>query len=159
MNHTQFTSRDWAIWSKCRYPYLDCIWSWVGVCICSQGLGRHHWKKATCGYLLLPGIKKFECVNRFHLFFRNNPAILGENNANLPRIVGIIADAFTRETFATNQEVTQRLINIVLQIKVHVVSFLHFLIDSFLLINPCIWITAECCGILTYKYWYYRQMN
>jgi hypothetical protein len=47
----------------------------------------------------------------------NNPAVLGENNGNLPRIVGIIADAFTREIFATNPEITQRLTNIILQIK------------------------------------------
>lgn len=47
----------------------------------------------------------------------NHPAVVGQNNANLPRIVLIIADAFNHEAVALDNPVALKLINIVKQIE------------------------------------------
>lgn len=49
---------------------------------------------------------------------RNNQAILGENNQNLPRIVAVIADAFNRESVSGKDDVSKRMLNIVRQVQV-----------------------------------------
>lgn len=47
----------------------------------------------------------------------NHPIVVGPNNANLPRIVLIIADAFSHEAVAYNNPEAVRMINIVKQIE------------------------------------------
>ncbi len=48
----------------------------------------------------------------------NHPAILGANTANLPKIVGIIAEAFALDALPVDHEVRRRMINIVAQVQV-----------------------------------------
>ena len=48
----------------------------------------------------------------------NNPHILGENNANLPRVVAIIAEAVAVDVLPTESEERRRVIEIVKQIQV-----------------------------------------
>lgn len=47
----------------------------------------------------------------------NHPVVLGANNANLPRIVSIIAEAFHRDAIGPAHEVGRRLLDIVKQIE------------------------------------------
>lgn len=47
----------------------------------------------------------------------NHPIILGENNANLPRIVSIIASCFYREAVTVPHPEAQRMLSIVKQIE------------------------------------------
>jgi len=49
---------------------------------------------------------------------RNHPVVLGENNANLPKIVAIVAEAFQHETLAITSEVGARLLNIARLVRV-----------------------------------------
>ena len=49
---------------------------------------------------------------------RNHPVILGENNANLPRIVAIVAEAFQHEALPIASEVGARLLNIARLVRV-----------------------------------------
>jgi len=49
---------------------------------------------------------------------RNHPIVLGENNANLPRIVAIVAEAFQREALPITSEVGARLLNIARLVRV-----------------------------------------
>ena len=51
----------------------------------------------------------------------NNPHILGENNANLPRVVAIIAEAVAVDVLPTESEERRRVIEIVKQIQVIVI--------------------------------------
>ena len=50
--------------------------------------------------------------------FRNNPAILGENNQNIPHIVKIVAEAVACEVFENYPELANRLKVILSQIQV-----------------------------------------
>jgi len=43
----------------------------------------------------------------------NHPLVLGPNNANLPRIMQVLAEAFLKEAVEKDAEVTQRMLNIV----------------------------------------------
>lgn len=47
----------------------------------------------------------------------NHPMILGENNSNLPRIVCIIAEAFSRDVIQPIHDVGRRMLEIVKQIE------------------------------------------
>lgn len=47
----------------------------------------------------------------------NNPIILGANNANLPRIVTVIAEAFAHDVIPANHDVGRRMVEIVKQIE------------------------------------------
>lgn len=47
----------------------------------------------------------------------NHPSVVGPNNANLPRIVLIIAEAFSHDAVSFENPVSTRLINIVKQIE------------------------------------------
>jgi len=49
---------------------------------------------------------------------RNHPVVLGENNANLPRIVAIVAEAFQHEALPITSEVGARLLNIARLVRV-----------------------------------------
>lgn len=54
-------------------------------------------------------------------FFRNNLLVVGENHANLPYLVKIIAQAFCKNKFMENDqviEVARRMCNIVKQVQV-----------------------------------------
>ena len=48
----------------------------------------------------------------------NHPAILGENNANLPRIVQVVAEALAVDALPPDHEVKARLVNIVKTVQV-----------------------------------------
>ncbi|VDI32113.1 Hypothetical predicted protein [Mytilus galloprovincialis] len=48
----------------------------------------------------------------------NHPLILGENHVNLPRIVCIVAEAFTKEAVSSESNVYTRMLNIVRQVEV-----------------------------------------
>ena len=48
----------------------------------------------------------------------NHPAILGENNANLPRIVQVVAEALAVDALPPDHEVKVRLVNIVKTVQV-----------------------------------------
>lgn len=48
----------------------------------------------------------------------NHPVILGANNANLPKVVSVVAEAFCCDALPPNHEVKTRLINIVKQVQV-----------------------------------------
>ena len=48
----------------------------------------------------------------------NQPAILGPNNMNLPRIIAVIAEAFARSAVAAGDPTGVRLLNLVKQIQV-----------------------------------------
>ena len=48
----------------------------------------------------------------------NHPIILGANNSNLPRIISIIAEAFSFDALPPNHEVKARIIGIVKQVQV-----------------------------------------
>ena len=50
--------------------------------------------------------------------FSNNQAILGENNTNLPRIVLIIAESLVKDAIQQEDDVYNRLLNIVVQLQV-----------------------------------------
>ena len=56
----------------------------------------------------------------------NHPAVLGENNANLPRIVAIVAEAFQHEALPITSDVGARLLNIARLVRV--TSQCHILI-------------------------------
>nr|CAG4651581.1 EOG090X00U8 [Triops cancriformis] len=47
----------------------------------------------------------------------NHPLILGPNNSNLPRLIAVIAETFSRDVLETDHEVYTRLLNIVRQIQ------------------------------------------
>ncbi|CAG2257042.1 IPO5 [Mytilus edulis] len=47
----------------------------------------------------------------------NHPLILGENHVNLPRIVCIVAEAFTKEAVSSESNVYTRMLNIVRQVE------------------------------------------
>ncbi len=47
----------------------------------------------------------------------NHPAVLGANNENLPKIVQIIAEAFSVDALPLEHEVKQRMVNIVKQVE------------------------------------------
>lgn len=47
----------------------------------------------------------------------NHPIILGPNNANIPRIVSIIAEAFYRDVIGPVHEIGRRMLDIVKQIE------------------------------------------
>lgn len=47
----------------------------------------------------------------------NHPLILGENNQNLPRILGIMADAFRHDAITKTSEVGVRVLNIIRQVQ------------------------------------------
>lgn len=47
----------------------------------------------------------------------NHPVVLGPNNTNLPRLVGIMAEAFSKEVIEPTKEVGVRMTNIVRQIQ------------------------------------------
>ena len=49
---------------------------------------------------------------------RNHPAVLGENNANLPKIVSVVAEAFQHEALTITSEVGVRLLNIARLVRV-----------------------------------------
>lgn len=53
-----------------------------------------------------------------HLIENNHPVILGPSNANLPKLIAIIAEAFLRDAIATDHVVAQKMLNIVRQIQV-----------------------------------------
>ena len=48
----------------------------------------------------------------------NQPAVLGPNNMNLPRIIAVIAEAFARSAVAAGDPTGVRLLNLVKQIQV-----------------------------------------
>ncbi|XP_054270328.1 importin-5 isoform X2 [Macrosteles quadrilineatus] len=52
-----------------------------------------------------------------HLIENNHPVILGPSNANLPKLIAIIAEAFSREAITSDHVVGQRMLNIVRQIQ------------------------------------------
>lgn len=47
----------------------------------------------------------------------NHPIVLGANNSNLPRIVGIIAEAFYRDVIGPTHDIGRRMVEIVKQIE------------------------------------------
>lgn len=49
----------------------------------------------------------------------NNPVVLGPNNSNLPRILGIIADGEIHEAIKHEDPCTKRLANVVRQVQVN----------------------------------------
>lgn len=51
------------------------------------------------------------------LIENNHPVVLGPNNTNLPRLVGIMAEAFSKEVIKSTQPVGIRMTNIVRQIQ------------------------------------------
>ena len=59
------------------------------------------------------------------VFHRNHPVILGDNNQNLPRLLGIIGDALFKEAVSSGDEVTKRMVNIVKQIQVNITFSNH----------------------------------
>ena len=61
---------------------------------------------------------KFTYPNRF----RNHPAVLGENNSNLTRIVQIIAEAVAAEVFEQYPDCAVRLKTILSQVQVSVLT-------------------------------------
>ena len=48
----------------------------------------------------------------------NHPMILGPNNANIPRIIGIFAEAYSVEALPATNEVHKRMVNITRQVQV-----------------------------------------
>jgi hypothetical protein len=48
----------------------------------------------------------------------NHPIILGPNNSNLGRIVGIFAEAFSVDALPSTHEVHTRMVNIIRQVQV-----------------------------------------
>ena len=48
----------------------------------------------------------------------NHPQILGQNNANIPRIIAIFAEAFSVEALPATHEVHKRMANITRQVQV-----------------------------------------
>jgi len=48
----------------------------------------------------------------------NHPVVLGENNANLPRIVAIVAEAFQHEALSVASDVGARMLNIARLVRV-----------------------------------------
>ena len=47
----------------------------------------------------------------------NHPILLGPNHANLPRIISIIAEAFSKEVLEPDSDVYRRMLNIVRQVQ------------------------------------------
>ena len=56
----------------------------------------------------------------------NSPHILGDNNANLPRVVAIIAEAVAVDVLPTESEERRRVIEIVKQIQVKFLPLLEY---------------------------------
>jgi len=78
-------------------------------------------------------------TSRKSIVCRNHPAVLGENNANLPRIVSIVAEAFQHEALSVTSEVGVRLLNIARLVRVtslHSIAFCREL-DVMLIRNKC----------------------
>lgn len=48
----------------------------------------------------------------------NHPVVLGPNNANIPKLIAIMAEAFLREAISMDHEVAKNMLNIILQIRV-----------------------------------------
>ena len=102
--------------------------------ISSKGLLFHHYSIFTadvfvynyytllliCINAIIKLINNFTTIN--DLFHSNNPAILGENNANLPRIVLIIAESLVKDSINAEDEVYGRLLNIVAQLQVSTIT-------------------------------------
>ena len=49
----------------------------------------------------------------------NHPIILGQNNANIPRIIAIFAEAFAVEALPSTNDVHKRMVNITRQVQVN----------------------------------------
>lgn len=56
----------------------------------------------------------------YFIFHRNNASILGANNENVPKILGIIGDVISEEVLVDNDLVQQRLLAIVRHVQVGV---------------------------------------
>ena len=52
------------------------------------------------------------------IYHRNNASILGANNENVPKILGIIGDVISEEVLVDNDLVQQRLLAIVRHVQV-----------------------------------------
>jgi hypothetical protein len=50
----------------------------------------------------------------------NNVALLGQDNANVPRIVAVMAEAFARDALNPTSEVTQRMVCLLRHIQMQV---------------------------------------
>ena len=81
-------------------------------------------------WIILDPSSHVEFVIFCSLYFRNNPTVLGENNGNLPRILGIIAEVFKREALQNSPEVSKRLVNIVKQIQVSLHYYVKLLLSN-----------------------------
>jgi importin-5 len=60
-----------------------------------------------------PHIYGFLC----DLMESNNQALLGHDNANVPRIIAVMADAFARDALDPTSEVTQRMVRLLRHIQ------------------------------------------
>ena len=92
--------------------------------------------------------------NLFRFFLRlysNHPVILGADNANLPHIVAIIAEAFLKEALPSDNDVAKKLLLIVKQVQVctsKVASFKSLQIGVVLDTSDLFWKT-RCRQITT----------
>lgn len=57
----------------------------------------------------------------------NNAALLGQDNANVPRIVAVMAEAFAREALNPKEEVSQRMVNLLRHIQMQVSTLFSLL--------------------------------
>lgn len=80
---------------------------------------------------------RFERENSFDyckFSFRNNPLVIGQDNANVPNIVKLFADAFVKSAIEADSQVGQRMILITRHVQVRsedfVFSLIFFLIFS-----------------------------
>lgn len=55
------------------------------------------------------------------IFFRNNPIVIGQDNANVPSMIKIFADAFVKSSIEPNSPVGQRMSNIVRHVQVRLI--------------------------------------
>ena len=77
-------------------------------------IGRFSWLPVVEDVDESPYVYGYLC----DLIEANHPQILGQNNANIPRIIAIFAEAFSVEALPATHEVHKRMANITRQVQV-----------------------------------------
>ena len=67
------------------------------------------------------------CLKYLYIFIvdRNHPGIVGQDNANIPRVVSIIAETLHRELLQEGTELYLRLLSIVKQVQVGLLKYFY----------------------------------